>query len=382
MIKSRLVASSFFVFLCYQQRMKPELHPQEAERLRELRRYGILDTEREQAFDEIVELTAQLCDAPVSVVNFIDEGRQWFKAEVGLGVRSTPIDTSLCGHVILQGDFVEIPDTLADERMADNPLCTGEDGFRFYAGAILRAANGLPLGTLCVLDNKPRVLSEQQRKVIRILSHQVMRELDLRQALEREQVLRREIDHRVKNSLASIGSLFSMKARTAPDEKVRLALEDASLRIRSLSSLHAELHDLEQGQLVDLASLFQRVCQDLQQLLPDGISLSAKVSGDQASPHLANSLLLIVNEFVSNSVKHGLSSGGGSIECVIATAGEQWSIICKDNGSAGKQDAERAAASSGLGTRVISSLATSLGASIDWRANGSGMELRLQSSQD
>ncbi|AMO73210.1 histidine kinase [Sphingorhabdus sp. M41] len=362
--------------------MKPQLHPQEAERLRELRRYGILDTDRERAFDEIVELTAQLCDAPVSVVNFIDEGRQWFKAEVGLGVRSTPIETSLCGHVILQGDFVEIPDTLADERMADNPLCTSEDGFRFYAGAVLKAANGLPLGTLCVLDTKPRMLSDQQRKVIRILSQQVMRELDLRQALEREQVLRREIDHRVKNSLASIGSLFAMKARAAPDEKVRLALEDASLRIRSLSSLHAELHDLEQGQLVDLASLFRRVCLDLEQLLPDGIALTASVSGDHATPHLANGLLLIVNEFVSNSVKHGLTSDGGKIEFVISTEGDRWSIVCKDNGSASRQDAERAASASGLGTRVISSLATSLGASIHWHAEGTGMELRLQSSHD
>ena len=373
-------ASLFSEPLCYQQAMKPDQHPQEAERLRELRRYEILDTDRERAFDEIVELAAELCDAPVSVVNFIDEGRQWFKAEVGLGVRSTPLDTSLCGHVILQGEFVEIPDTLADERMADNPLCTSDPGFRFYAGAVLKGANGLPLGTLCVLDHKPRVLSDKQRRVIEVLSHQVMRELDLRLSLEREQVLRREIDHRVKNSLASIASLLSMKARVAPDGNVRLALEDASLRIRSLSSLHAELHDLEEGQSVDLDSLFRRVCLDLEQLLPDGIALSVSVRGAQATPHLANALLLIVNEFVSNSVKHGLSAGGGRIEFVISTSDDQWSIVCKDNGSARAQDAERAASASGLGTRVISSLATSLGASLDWRANGTGMELRLESS--
>ena len=359
--------------------MKPELHPQEAERLRELRRYGILDTERERAFDEIVALAAQLCDAPVSVVNFIDEGRQWFKAEVGLGVRSTPIDTSLCGHVILQGDFVEIPDTLADERMADNPLCTSDPGFRFYAGAVLKAANGLPLGTLCVLDHKPRVLSADQRKVIEVLSHQVMRELDLRLSLERERVLRREIDHRVKNSLASIGSLLSMKARGAQDENVRLALEDASLRIRSLSSLHAELHDLELDQRVDLASLFRRVTADLEQLLPGDVALAVDVRGGQASPQLANSLLLIVNEFVSNSVKHGLSANGGRIDIAIATDGDDWSIHCRDNGSADAQDAARAAEASGLGTRVIHSLATAHGASLDWRADGKGMELRLES---
>lgn len=359
--------------------MKPELHPQEAERLRELRRYGILDTERERAFDEIVALAAQLCDAPVSVVNFIDEGRQWFKAEIGLGVRSTPIDTSLCGHVILQGDFVEIPDTLADTRMADNPLCTGDPGFRFYAGAILKGANGLPLGTLCVLDHRPRVLSEKQRKAVEVLSHQVMRELDLRMALERERVLRREIDHRVKNSLASIGSLLSMKARRAEDENVRLALEDASLRIRSLSSLHAELHDLGLDQTVDLDSLFGRVSADLEQLLPGDVELAVAVRGEQATPRLANSLLLIVNEFVSNSVKHGLAANGGRIDIEIATDGDTWTVFCRDTGSADAQDAERAAELSGLGTRVIHSVATSHGASVEWRADGKGMELRLES---
>ncbi|MEH6722229.1 MAG: GAF domain-containing protein, partial [Qipengyuania sp.] len=155
--------------------MTPGKHPQEEERLRELRRYGILDTERERDFDEIVELASELCGKAVSVVNFIDDDRQWFKAEVGLGVRSTPLDTSLCGHVILQDDFVEIPDTLADPRMADNPLCTEEPGFRFYAGAVLKGANGLPLGTLCVLDHTPGTLNDTQRRVMKVLARQVMR---------------------------------------------------------------------------------------------------------------------------------------------------------------------------------------------------------------
>ena len=86
--------------------MTPGKHPQEEERLRELRRYGILDTERERDFDEIVELASELCGKAVSVVNFIDDDRQWFKAEVGLVVRSTPLDTSLCGHGTPQDDFV------------------------------------------------------------------------------------------------------------------------------------------------------------------------------------------------------------------------------------------------------------------------------------
>lgn len=360
--------------------MKPALHPLEDDRLRELRRYGILDTEREREFDELVEIASVICEVPVSVVNFVDRGRQWFKAEVGLGVRSTPIDTSLCGHAILQGDFVEIPDTLKDERMADNPLCTGEPGFRFYAGAVLKGANGLPLGTLCVLDHKPRTLTDHQRKVLRVLSRHIMRELNLRVALEQEQTLRREVDHRVKNSLASISALLSMKARRESNDATRLALEDASNRIRSLSSLHAELHDLDGGELVNLCSLFGKIETGLRQLLPEGVRLAIRVSGDAVTPELANAFVLIVNEFVSNSVKHAFGSEDGAITIVIEVHGDRWSIICRDDGTATAQDAERAAAGSGLGTRVIQSLATSMGTEPVWHADGSGLELRLNSA--
>ena len=126
-----------------------------------------------------------------------------------------------------------------------------------------------------------------------------------------------EVDHRVKNSLASIGALLSMKAQRATDEAVQTALEDASIRIRSLSSLHAELHDLAQGERVELRSLFERIERDLRQLLPDGIRLVIEVGNDRVSPSLANALLLIVNEFVSNSVKHGLQDRSGSIAISI-----------------------------------------------------------------
>ncbi|WP_340588665.1 histidine kinase dimerization/phosphoacceptor domain -containing protein [Erythrobacter alti] len=357
--------------------MKPDLHPQEDERLRELRRYGILDTERERDFDELVELASEICEVPVSVVNFIDEGRQWFKAEVGLGVRSTPIETSLCGHVILQGDFVEIPDTLKDERMADNPLCASDGGFRFYAGAVLKGANGLPLGTLCVLDNKPRTLTDRQKHVLRVLSKHVMRELNLKVALEQEQMLRQEVDHRVKNSLASIGALLSMKARNTTDDAVRLALQDTSARIRSLASLHAELHELEQGGMVDLRSLFDRAAIDLKHLMPDGAELAFDVECQKASPELANGLLLIVNEFVSNSVKHGLKDGQGTVDIIIRGLDDDWSIVCNDNGTATELDAEHAASASGLGTRVIKSIASSLSATAHWHSNAPGMQLRV-----
>lgn len=361
--------------------MKPAQHPNETERLRELRRYGILDTEREREFDELVEIASVVCDAPVSVVNFIDEGRQWFKAEVGLGVRSSPIETSLCGHAILQGDFVEIPDTLSDTRMADNPLCNGEQGFRFYAGAVLKAGNGLPLGTLCILDHKPRTLTDHQRKVLRVLSRHIMRELDLRVALEQEQTLRREVDHRMKNSLASIGSLLSMKALREQDDAGRHALEEASNLIRSIASLHAELHDIEGSERVNLRSLFGRVQGDLAKLLPGGVTLEVTTGDDRATPKIANALVLIVNEFVSNSMKHAFASRGGSVKIAIDAGDEGGTIVCRNDGSATPEDAERAATGSGLGTQVIQSLAHSMNGTATWNADGAGMELRMDFTQ-
>ena len=108
--------------------MLAQPHPQQAERLRTLYDYEILDTPREADFDEIVELAAEICEAPISVINLIDRDRQWFKAEVGLGARETPLETSLCSHAILDAPFVELPDTLSDPRMVHNPPATDVEG--------------------------------------------------------------------------------------------------------------------------------------------------------------------------------------------------------------------------------------------------------------
>jgi len=158
-------------------------HERQAERLAALVRYGILDTPRETAFDDLVALASEICETPIAVVNLIAEHRQWFKAEVGLGVRETPLDTSFCAHAILGADFLEVPDTTQDPRFDCNPLVTGVAGLRFYAGALLKTDDGLPVGTLCVLDTKPRRLTEQQAQALRRLARQAMSQLELRQAL-------------------------------------------------------------------------------------------------------------------------------------------------------------------------------------------------------
>jgi PAS domain S-box-containing protein len=157
----------------------------ESERLAALRDYGILDTAREAAFDDVVALIARICEAPIAVVNLIDSGRQWFKAEVGLGVRETPLATSFCAHALLNEDGLVVPDATKDARFDGNPLVHEAPGLRFYAGRLLKTPEGLPLGTLCVLDTQPRPegLTELQETALKTLAGQVMSQMELRRAL-------------------------------------------------------------------------------------------------------------------------------------------------------------------------------------------------------
>ncbi|WP_375410389.1 PAS domain S-box protein [uncultured Methylobacterium sp.] len=155
----------------------------ESRRLAALARYRILDTPREAAFDDLAALASEICQTPIAVVNLIGEGRQWFKAEVGLGVRETPLETSFCRQAILQDDFLMISDASQDPRFACNPLVTGDPGLRFYAGAVLKTAENLPIGTFCVLDTVPRELNAWQIQSLQRLARQVMSQLELRHAL-------------------------------------------------------------------------------------------------------------------------------------------------------------------------------------------------------
>src|SRR5580698_437686 len=160
--------------------VKADLHSAEEFRLAALRHYAILDTPREADFDEIVKVASAICGTPISVINLIDQGRQWFKAEVGLGVRETPLDSSICAHAILQPGLFIVPDTTLDPRFSDNALVTCDPHLRFYAGALLETPEGFPLGTICVLDTRPRQLDDTQKAFLRLMANQVMKLLELR----------------------------------------------------------------------------------------------------------------------------------------------------------------------------------------------------------
>lgn len=156
----------------------------EAERQALLRQYRILDTAFDAIFDDITATAARVCGTPISAVSLVDVDRQWFKADIGLGVRETARGNSFCAHAMLEPDTVMvIPDALNDARFVDNPLVVGDPSIRFYAGAPLVTPSGVGIGSLCVIDRVPRHLSGEQLETLRELSRQVIALLEARKYL-------------------------------------------------------------------------------------------------------------------------------------------------------------------------------------------------------
>ena len=158
------------------------LPPNEEERLGNLYYQQILDTAPEKAFDSITEFAAQQFDVPMAIVTLIDRDRQWFKSHYGVEVCETDRSVAFCAHAILSNQTLVVPDTTQDERFADNPLVTGEPFVRFYAGVPLTTSAGYNIGTLCLLDFKPRQISADEQARLERLARVVRTRMELRAA--------------------------------------------------------------------------------------------------------------------------------------------------------------------------------------------------------
>lgn len=156
---------------------EPDTPRDEATRLQTLRSLNILDTPSEERFDRLTRIAKRMFDVPIALVSIVDENRQWFKSCIGLPVSETPRDISFCGHAILGKDVFIIPDATKDDRFSDNPLVTNEPNIRFYAGCPLRFTDGSRLGTLCIIDQKPRDFDTDDIEALKDLASTAEREL-------------------------------------------------------------------------------------------------------------------------------------------------------------------------------------------------------------
>lgn len=253
----------------------PPLPTTEPERLRKLRELRVLDTPAEETFDALSRMAADLAGTPIALISLVDDRRQWFKARVGVEVAETSRSISFCGHALLGDSLFEIEDAAVDPRFADNPLVRGEPGIRFYAGMPLVMPGGEAIGTLCVIDRRPRRLDDVQRRALAVLARSAVTEIELRQrvlALEEEVVRRHEAEARIMH-LATRDALTGLPNRAALMDRLRQGIKAAHRDGSLLGVLFMDLdrfkwindtlgHDVGDALLQEMAARLSGVIRD------------------------------------------------------------------------------------------------------------------------
>ena len=228
--------------------MPMRLHT-EADRMAALARYDILDTSRERELDDIVRIAAQICGVSAAMISLIDDKRQWFKATAGMDLEETPREIAFCAMAIDQANTLVVEDASQDPRFAANPLVTGDRHLRFYAGAQLLTPEGVALGTLCVIDQKPHRLSADQQLSLEALARQVMTHFELRRLLANKDAAERglresETRGRLALEAAELGTWEAIAGTSQlfSDARTRVILGDDADERMSFDTFLARVH--------------------------------------------------------------------------------------------------------------------------------------------
>lgn len=341
--------------------MKPAPVPKdELQRLTALRSYNILDTASEQGFDDISYIASQICNTPIALVSLIDEDRQWFKSKQGITACETHRDFAFCAHAIhFPAPFI-IEDTLEDDRFTDNPLVTGPPDIRFYAGMPLITPDGYALGTLCVIDTRPRSLSHDQLKILTALARQVVAQLELRKQSKqlalansiRERLIT-ILTHDLKNSFQVVAG-YARRLRKKKDvfdstqvDELAGVIENSAIRAHELligmvawskDQLNSETAIAAAVDLQDACQKAISLCEPLAKAKEINITLLGSVD----SPVLSNKFLLVstLQNLLSNSIK--FSHIGYSVEVTVGSQGDMATCTVTDHGEGMEQaDAEK-----------------------------------------
>lgn len=334
--------------------IKPDVFEREKERIKSLDSYSIVDTLPEDDYNQLTELAAEICGTPISLISFVDEKRQWFKSHYGTSAVETPRELAFCAHAILNPKEVFIiEDARNDERFYDNPLVVEDPNVVFYAGIPLVENNGLPLGTLCVIDDKPNKLTRSQINSLRMLSNQVMKLLELRKnkkqlekALEKFEKKNQELErfayiaaHDLKSPLGNIAALTHFFIDHYAENLDTEAVEVIELISKSSVKLRGLIDELLEYSKFDKIIDEEKTAIDIQTLKDDIISLfSFKNKYDiklkSAVPVLftnKTALEQILINLVSNAVKYN-DKEIAVIEIEIEEEESQYKISVTDNG--------------------------------------------------
>src|SRR4051812_14542164 len=346
----------------------PNIIPEnDLQRLAAVRRYDILDTPPDGAFDRITALAARRFDVPISIISIVDHDRIWFKSHHGLNVKQIGRDPGLCASAILSDMPHILSDAALDPRSLANPLVAGEFGLRFYAGVPLRTHDGFNLGTLCVIDKEARPVDQHQIDDLRDLASVVMDQMELRlsarKAVAQAELMAKEIDHRVTNSLQFISGMLSMQSR-AVDANTATHLQMAANRVAAVAQVHRNFYTNEADE-ASCITFLRRLCADLSGILGRPI----EVEGDEGKVPTTRiqPIGLMLNELVTNAAKHG----AGRIDVEYTISGERHELSVCDEGEGLPRDFDLKN-TEGLGMKVVHALAGQVGGSLRAQANPRG----------
>lgn len=312
---------------------KAPLPQNEAERLRAVKRYDILDSEAEGIFDEITAVAADFFDAPVSLISLLDADRQWFKSHHGTEIKETPRELAICGHAILGEGVLVVDDATKDARTADNPLVTAEPNIRFYAGAPLVTNDGHRLGTLCVIDDKARPkATPHQIEVLKRLARLVTYELDLRLAHRQRLEQLSIISHELRSPLNAIlgfsdvmreevfGPMGNPRYSAYAEDIHRsgrhlLSLVNDLLDVGKLQAGKFELHE----EIVDLVEVITEVADRARhEAQKRGVAITMETPASLQITADRRAMVQILTNLVGNAVKFSNPEGHVTIRLALA----------------------------------------------------------------
>lgn len=363
----------------------------ERSRVAALQRYEVLDAAVDGDFADFVSIASDICDKPIAAINLIDSARHWTLVGIGHGESELPLDQSICAQTIRQNDVLVIPDLSSDVRFRNNPLVTGGPKLRFYAGAVLQTPDGLPVGTICVLDSKPHPegLTERQRFTLKALARQIVTQFELRRAtrdisdgnaargrlqasLNEKDALLKEVHHRVKNNLQLISSLLNLQASRISDPATASLFVDSRNRVRSMALVHENLYRAGNFAGIAIRSHILSLCAHLRRAhAADGIEIVAESDDITLDLDRAISCGLIINELVSNAFKHAfIGAASGLIEVSFRRQSSgRCELIVADNGigMSGRIDIVDAMS---LGLQLVRDLVEQLGGRITIARDG------------
>lgn len=341
---------------------KAQIPENENERLGALEALKILDTLPEKEYDDITKLASFICKTPVALVTLVDEKRQFFKSKIGLEDSSTSRDMAFCAHAILTpGEETIVADARLDARFSDNPLVTDDPHVVFYAGIPLLSPEGFPLGTLCVIDKKPRVLTKQQLAALRSLSNQVMKLLELRksnlsliEAHEKLQVYSDQMEafaytasHDLKEPARMVSSfmkLFQEKYAEGLNEEAQTYIHFAVDGAKRMTMLINEL--LVYSELDNTDSAKEEV--DIEMIVKEVVALfrgvieenGASINYDKLPVIKASrtGVKLVFQNIVGNAIKYHAPDGKPIIKISGEETDSQWKFAIEDNGIGIKEE--------------------------------------------